>query len=269
MAIKANRAENIHYVYEHWRPDKDVCFYVGKGSGRRINVMYNRNTFHQRIQAKLARLGMCVEVRLVKSGLTHDNAIKFEIERIAFWLSMGVKLANLSSGGEGNPNPSKETRQKMRRAKLGRKLTDEHKEKIRASTKTVLNTPEKRDAMSAAQKRLALDPIVKANRIRGQKKRGPRTKEHYEKVAAALRGKKCSPEAIEKSRRARMGMKQSPESIAKRIAANKGRKRSPEFCQQMKDLWTEDRRATKSKMTSDMRKENPGSRFVTKVSKEE
>jgi hypothetical protein len=23
------------YVYEHWRPDKDVCFYVGKGHGRR------------------------------------------------------------------------------------------------------------------------------------------------------------------------------------------------------------------------------------------
>ena len=26
---------DIFYVYEHWRPDKNVCFYVGKGKGKR------------------------------------------------------------------------------------------------------------------------------------------------------------------------------------------------------------------------------------------
>ena len=25
----------IFYVYEHWRPDKDTCFWVGKGKGDR------------------------------------------------------------------------------------------------------------------------------------------------------------------------------------------------------------------------------------------
>ena len=28
---------NIFYVYEHWRPDHDECFYVGKGKGGRAN----------------------------------------------------------------------------------------------------------------------------------------------------------------------------------------------------------------------------------------
>jgi hypothetical protein len=23
---------NSFYVYEHWRPDKDICFYVGEGT---------------------------------------------------------------------------------------------------------------------------------------------------------------------------------------------------------------------------------------------
>lgn len=29
---------SIFYVYEHWRPDKDVCFYVGKGSKGRART---------------------------------------------------------------------------------------------------------------------------------------------------------------------------------------------------------------------------------------
>jgi hypothetical protein len=55
----------IFYVYEHWRPDKDVCFYVGKGKDGRANVFSRKNAHYNSIVAKLARLGMCVEVRLV------------------------------------------------------------------------------------------------------------------------------------------------------------------------------------------------------------
>ena len=38
------------YVYEHWRPDRDECFYVGKGKGGRANVMYGRNRHHEAVQ---------------------------------------------------------------------------------------------------------------------------------------------------------------------------------------------------------------------------
>lgn len=52
------------YVYEHWRIDRDECFYVGMGQGRRANAMYNRNRHHKFIQDKLARAGLGVEIRL-------------------------------------------------------------------------------------------------------------------------------------------------------------------------------------------------------------
>lgn len=36
----------LYYVYEHWRLDKDECFYVGKGRGNRAYKMRDRNRFH-------------------------------------------------------------------------------------------------------------------------------------------------------------------------------------------------------------------------------
>ncbi len=89
------------YVYEHWRPDRDECFYVGKGKGKRANNMDNRNIFHKAIQGKLARLGMAVEVRMVSVGMDEQSALLLEIKRIAFWRGIGIDLANITNGGDG------------------------------------------------------------------------------------------------------------------------------------------------------------------------
>jgi hypothetical protein len=103
------------YVYEHWRADRDECFYVGKGRGIRATNMSRRNQHHKAIQAKLKRQGMAVEVRMVAAGLSQDDAFRIEVERILFWKSMNVDLANKSDGGDGN---------------RGYKHTDEAKRKI-------------------------------------------------------------------------------------------------------------------------------------------
>jgi hypothetical protein len=92
----------LFYVYEHWRPDKEECFYVGKGRGIRANNMSRRNAHHKAIQAKLASIGMVVEVRLVASGVSQDEAFEIEVKRIKFWKEFGIKLANKSNGGDGN-----------------------------------------------------------------------------------------------------------------------------------------------------------------------
>lgn len=89
------------YVYEHWRTDRDECFYVGKGKGRRAHKMLGRNMHHRAIQAKVAREGYAIEVRIVASGLTEREAFALEIERIAFWRANNVDLANRTNGGEG------------------------------------------------------------------------------------------------------------------------------------------------------------------------
>ncbi len=94
-------SERIFYVYEHWRPDLGAPFYVGKGSKGRATKMRDRNRFHTAIQGKLARLGMCVEVRMVADCLTQLEAFYIECERIAFWRGRGVELANVTDGGDG------------------------------------------------------------------------------------------------------------------------------------------------------------------------
>lgn len=229
------------YVYEHWRPDIDMPFYVGKGKGKRANIMYGRNRRHKNIQSKLKRLGMFVEVKMVANGLTEEEAFQFEVNQIAMWRSKGVDLVNLTAGGEGGSNPSDETRELMRRAKIGRKLTTEQKEKISKNVKIVLSSPEMKTKLSISIKESSKKPEVKENRSKGQKSR-IRTKEHYEKVSAALMGRKLSPEHAEKSRKASLGRKQSIEEIERRRLANTGRKRSPEFCARMSNAWTEERK---------------------------
>lgn len=239
----------VYFVYEHWRPDKDLCFYVGKGKTRRANVMYNRGRHHENIQKKLERKGMCVEVRLVASGLSEENAFALEIERIAFWRSVGVDLCNRTSGGEGASNPSDETRALMRAAKLGRKLTEEHKRKVAETSRQRMADPAARMRISESSKAFQNRPEQKEKTSQFFKNL-PRTKEHCERISAAHKGKKPSPGHIEASRLARIGLKQTPESVAKRISANKGRKRSPEFCARMRAAWTPERRTAQSARTS-------------------
>lgn len=112
---RPNRSQfqNIFYVYEHWRPDKNVPFWVGKGHSDRAYI-FRRNLHYNNIVAKLARFGMCVEVRMVENGLPEHEAFALETVRIHYWRSKGIKLTNQSDGGEGLANPSEEIRIKMR-----------------------------------------------------------------------------------------------------------------------------------------------------------
>ena len=101
------------YVYEHWRTDRDECFYVGKGMGSRAYKMNCRNRHHKAIQAKVIREGCAIEVRIVASALTEEEAFTLEIERIAFWRSKNIDLANLTNGGEGSSGLQSENRKSI------------------------------------------------------------------------------------------------------------------------------------------------------------
>src|SRR5580658_6240831 len=90
------------YVYEHWRPDRGECFYVGKGHGRRAyDMRRGRNRWHKFLQAKLSALGTAIEIKIIADGLTEAEAFAKEIERIAFWKNDGADLCNLTDGGDG------------------------------------------------------------------------------------------------------------------------------------------------------------------------
>jgi hypothetical protein len=157
--------QNNFYVYEHWRPDRDECFYVGKGRGKRANAMYKRNKHHQAIQEKLARLGMCVEVRIVASGLTEKESFELEQKRIKFWRSENVDIANMTDGGEGTSghkqNMTPEWRKKLSKAHQGKKRSPEAVEKAASAKRGKPHSEQHSKRISESQKKRFQDPTVK------------------------------------------------------------------------------------------------------------
>lgn len=145
------------YVYEHWRLDRDECFYVGKGKGRRAYSSSNRNKHWHGIVAKLGRIGSAWEVRIVSHGLNEDAALGLEIERIAFWRSAGADITNISAGGDQPPSwegkrHSDETRRKIGEANARRVWTEEAREKTRRRMLGQRPSEETRAKLSAARK---------------------------------------------------------------------------------------------------------------------
>jgi len=175
------------YVYEHWRPDLDICFYVGKGCRARAWLMHRKeNAWHRAVVAKLKRLGLCVEVRMVRGELSEDEAFALEIERIAFWRSLGVSIVNMTDGGDGCS---------------GRKLSPSGIERLRCR----VFTEDHRKRISEA------------------KTGKPKSSEHRSKLSASLAGRTHSPETIEKRIAPLRGRLRS-EEIKQKIRATKARR---------------------------------------------
>lgn len=211
------------YVYEHWRPDKDVCFYVGKGRGDRAHDFKwrRRNKHHKAICKKLTRLSMCVEIRMVASGLSEDAAFALEVERITFWRSLGIRLANKTSGGEGRSGAivSKKRLQQISEQSTLYWSNPENRERQRQLMVGQTRSEEIKEKFSIAQKKRFQSPEALAQ-----------ITEHCRKLAADRVGKPGRPLAgweIEALRTRRTGIKASPETLAKMSAAKLGKPRNP------------------------------------------
>ena len=128
--IPLETPKNTFYVYEHWRPDTNKCFYVGLGQGRRV-FRKTRNTYYNNVCKKLKLIGLDVEIKFIAKNLTQKEAEAFEMKRIAFWGR--ENLTNLTDGGDGVRNPSNEVKRKIgeasSRANKGRKQSDETRKK--------------------------------------------------------------------------------------------------------------------------------------------
>lgn len=198
------------YVYEHWRPDRDECFYVGKGKGQRAFTKHGRarNKQYARIVKKLARLGMCIEIRMVQSGLSETEAFALEIERIAFWRGAGINLANMTDGGEGaagikysaarraaiaassrGRKHSAQTRALMSKLAMGRgAVPGEVRAVLSQKSRSLWEKPEYRKKVSAAHSERS--PIAESTRLKmstAQKSRAPRSEETRAKTSASIK----------------------------------------------------------------------------------
>lgn len=150
----------MFYVYEHWRPDTNTCFYVGKGSLRRAWVMANRNSHHKAIQSKLTSMGLAIDVRIIVKNLTEETAFLVERDLINFYGKSN--LANMTDGGEGVSNPANETSGKMSTGRKGKPLSSEHKAKLSLAAKGRVYRPisdETRQKLSVRQKARVRNPF--------------------------------------------------------------------------------------------------------------
>jgi hypothetical protein len=207
------------YVYEHWRPDTDMPFYVGKGCGGRAKES-GRNKHHTNVVAKLACQGMCFEVRLVHEGLTEQEAFTLEIERIAFWRVLGVRLVNQNGGGKGGQTPSDEVRAKMSASLKGRKLSEAHRAKMSASLKGRKFSEAACAKLSVANKGRTLSEATRAKMSAAGK--GRKLSEATRvKIGLANKVRKISEETREKMRAAHKGKKHSKATCVKMSAARK------------------------------------------------
>jgi len=116
------------YVYEYTRLDTNMVFYIGKGKGNRYKSLSGRNYYFLNIIKSTP-----YKVEIILDNLSEEEAYFEERKKIVYLKTTGQCCANLNDGGTGGLNPSIETREKQRNAKLGKILSEEHKKKISIS----------------------------------------------------------------------------------------------------------------------------------------
>ena len=197
--------ERIFYVYEHWRPDKNECFYVGKGCGKRArNFTRGTNKRYRNIVQKLARNGLVPEVRLIAQGLAEEEALSLEMQTIAKYgraQTAGGTLVNRTDGGDGPLGMvfTPKTIAKMSAAKKGKKRSADHCERMAIYMKNNnpfrgrTHTLETLAKISAASKRAWADPDYRV-RISASVTEALRAPGVREKISAAGKGRIASAE---------------------------------------------------------------------------
>ena len=95
---------NRFYVYEWYIEETDEVFYVGKGTGERKDVIYNRNDYFKRVHNKYK-----CNNRIIEDKLTNEEACDLERHMIKHYWDIGQAKCNLTQGGtgfaEGELNP--------------------------------------------------------------------------------------------------------------------------------------------------------------------
>jgi hypothetical protein len=193
-------------VYLHRRKDTNEVFYVGIGqTEKRAYDIKNRKNKHWK--GIIGKYGYTVEILL--TDLSWDQACEKEKELIAEIGRKDLKLGplvNMTDGGEGQNNPSEETRKKLQYKK-----TEQHKELLRnyqIGVKQSKETIEKRlatgfykteDYKQKQREAHLRKPRSEETKQKLRKPKPPRTKEHSDKISQAKKGKPSHMKGVKKS----------------------------------------------------------------------
>ena len=228
---------NMFYIYQHRKADTNEIFYVGKGKDRRSHSKY-RGDYWKKVAAKH---GFIVEI--IHQGLDEQTAFILETETIKEYRNQGIKLVNLTDGGEGTSGrvATDESKEKYSHSKRGIKnpmFQNTHRpdviEKIREAARINHAKPEVKAKVKSAHAGKVLTDTHKEN-IRKVRLGTNRSDETKLKLSLLKKGKPSnrlgatlSEETKRKLRLANLGKKLSEETKAKLSAAGKGRVMSAE-----------------------------------------
>lgn len=191
--LRGSAMRNDFYVYVHHRKTDNRPFYVGKGSKDRAKVYAptKRNPFWHNVMRKHG-----VTCEIVARNLNEDDAFELEMFLIAELRDSGLKLVNLTDGGEGS---SGSVRTSEQRAVISKKLKG--------------NMPEGHGKwMSRVNKDRHSDPEYGKRvypKLRGQK-RSNKTREILSKLAT---GRKLNPDVKKKTVDAIIARHSDPEFL--------------------------------------------------------
>jgi hypothetical protein len=128
--------KNTYYVYQHRSLDTNAIFYVGKGKDKRHSDKNKRSNYWK---SYVAKHGFTSEILV--NNIDEDFAFLIEMEAIDVYKRREIKLVNLTNGGEGCSGYSMKHSEKQKakwsisrkgnKNKLGTKLSEESKEKMR------------------------------------------------------------------------------------------------------------------------------------------
>ena len=130
-------------MYTHRKADTYEVFYVGIGTTERRAYAFNKSR-NQHWTNVYKKHGVIVEI--VASDISWEKACELEQLMIKEYgrkdLGLG-SLVNMTDGGDGQVNPSIETREKSKKSRMTIVVSDATKEKMRAARlgKSYINKP--------------------------------------------------------------------------------------------------------------------------------
>ena len=115
------------YTYAHYKPTGGI-FYIGKGTGKRAHSLVGRNPHWKQIVKKYGN----PYVKILANWDTEQEAFDHEKLLISCFRKMGINLANITNGGDGNFGfkHSDVTKEKISKTHFGKKLSESKKTAI-------------------------------------------------------------------------------------------------------------------------------------------
>lgn len=210
-----------HYVYKITRV-KDGMYYIGMHSTDRVDDEYFGSG--TRIRRSIAKYGKDAHTKEILEFLPDRRSLKTREAEIVNEECLNDPLCmNLALGGFGGCTQiSEETRQKMRLAKLGMKLTAEHRAKIAA--KGIGRNPSEATRLKLSEGRKGKKHTDEVKRRIGELVKQVMSDERRAEISRRHLGKVESEETREKKRIASIGKKHSEETKRKITGRPKGSK---------------------------------------------